>query len=419
MDHVPRKKVLPATGVNSWQLRAALSAGIYYLTFYFCKYNLGPATPGIQKEFHFSSETFGWVTTIFTLVYAAGQFINGFLGDRFGPKTIMIIGGIGGIIANVLFGSSSTLNFFILFWMINAYFSSTGWSTGCRIMFNWFPENRWGQWIGIYNGLCYFGAGIVVSFTGYVIAKMGWRGAFFIPPMFMLAMLIMFIFLGKNSPQDAGFEPEWEQKKPLTKKKVNAQDYLAALLHPKMNLAYLAGVGDNFVRWGLMSWMVKILYEPVKDGGFGMPIAIAGLTASLMHYGGAFFSVILGVITDRVFKGQRWQTVAAGFFIAAGALFVIAKGASIGILALGIALFLSGGLIQAVQTPLFALAGDIMGQERGATTVGIMDGWMYVGASLSGVFLGYILDTHGLLAGVSLMGGVSLVCGFVSILIRR
>ena len=82
-------------------------------------------------------------------------------------------------------------------------------------------------------------------------------------------------------------------------------------------------------------------------------------------------------------------------------------------------MFISGGMIQAVQTPLFDLPGDILGVDRGGTGVGIMDGWMYVGASFAGVFLGWWLDTYGLLSGVSLMAAVSLVSGLAAALIRR
>ena len=46
-------------------------------------------------------------------------------------------------------------------------------------------------------------------------------------------------------------------------------------------------------------------------------------------------------------------------------------------------------------------------------------GWMYVGASFAGVFLGWWLDTYGLMSGVSLMATVSLVSGLAAALIRR
>ena len=425
MENAGGRKVLKAEGLSIWQVRSFFSMGILYLFYYFCKYNLGVATPGIQEEFGFSSQTFGWIITIFTLTYAGGQFINGFLGDRYGPKIILVIGGVGGIAANVAFGLSGTLTFFVLFWAVNAYFSSCGWAPGSRLMFNWFPENRWGTWMGIFSFLCYFGSFLVFPIAGFAVVRWGWRSAFFVCPAFLAVMTIVFIVLGKNSPQDAGLEPEWERKqteKPT--KKTGAKEYWIALTHPRMNLAYLSGVGANFVRWGILTWMVKILEAPVDKGGFGLSLAAAAWITSLASLGGAFLSIILGVISDRVFNGTRWQTIFLGFILGGLPLFYMARGAVVleypmGLYLLGLAMFLSGGLIQAVQTPLFDLPGDILGKEIGGTGVGIMDGWMYIGAAFAGVFLGWWLDTYGLTSGVLLMAVVSIVSGLLAIPIQK
>jgi sugar phosphate permease len=425
MEKPVENKVLKATGISIWQLRAFFSMGIFYLFYYFCKYNLGVAESGIREEFGFERATIGRIGTIFTLTYAAGQFINGFLGDRYGPKLIMIIGGLGGIVANVCFGLSGTLTFFIVFWMINAYFSSCGWAPGSRIMYNWFPENRWGTWMGIYNALCYTGGALVLPIVGFAIVLWGWRAAFFVAPAFLLVMTIVFLLLGKNSPQDAGLQPEWEQRRPeKPKARIGAREYWIAFTNLKMNLAYLSGFGANFVRWGIIFWMVGILAESVDKGGFGLSVFAASVITSLAHWGGAFFSIILGAITDRVFKGSRWQTIMIGFILGALPLFYIAKGPVIldypmGLFLLGVAMFISGGLIQGIQSPLFDLPGDILGKEMGGTGVGIMDGWMYVGAAFAGVFLGWWLDTYGLVAGVMLMAVVSIVSGLLAIPIQK
>jgi sugar phosphate permease len=170
--------------------------------------------------------------------------------------------------------------------------------------------------------------------------------------------------------------------------------------------------------------MVKILVEPIANGGFGLSLVKAAFIASLMHYGGAFFSLLLGMISDRVFKGTRWQTILISFVISGGALLFIGQGSVIlqypmGTFLLSAAMFLAGGFIQGLQTPLFDLPGDILGKELGGTGAGIMDGWMYVGAAFAGVFLGWWLDTYGQLSGIFLMAVVSFVSGLLSIAIRK
>lgn len=425
MNEMTEKQILRTKDLHPKQMIAFFSMASLYLFYYFCKYNFGVATKEIQDVFGLSSQSVGLIGTIFTLAYAAGQFINGFLGDRYGPKRIMLIGAIGSVIANVCFGLSGTLVFFVLFWSMNAYFSSCGWAPGCSILYRWFPENRWGGWMGIYNAMCYMGGAIVLPIAAFAIIKWGWRGAFFLPPVFLLGMAVLFALLGKNSPADAGLDTEWmPNDQNIPEKRIGAKEYWIAFTNLKMNIAYFSGFGANFVRYGLLFWIIKILAEPVANGGFGLSLGKAALISSLMHYGGAFFSIILGMISDRVFKGTRWQTILISFVLSGGALLFIGQGSVIlqypmGTFLLCTAMFLAGGLNQGLQTPLFDLPGDILGKELGGTGAGIMDGWMYVGAAFAGVFLGWWLDTYGLLSGIVLMAVVSFVSGLLSIAIRK
>lgn len=421
-----------------WQIRAFFSAGILYLFFYFCKYNLSSATHAIEEEFGFSHKTFGWIITAFLLVYAFGQFINGFLGDRYGPKRILIIGALGGVAVNVIFAFGgrlagfvglSALTVFVVLWAVNGYFSSMGWAPLCRIMYNWFPENRWGTWMGWANCLCYLGGFLIFPIATYSVDTWGWRAAFFVPPAFLLGMTVLFLFLGKSSPQDAGLETEWDRQSKKLTRPVGAREYWTAFTNPRMNLSYLCGVCANFVRWGLLSWGVRIFHAPVEEGGFGLDLLTAGWVTAMASLGGAIFSLLCGVVSDRVFKGTRWQTITIGCLLSSGAIYFIAQGASIlsisilgvrvGLALLLLAMFVGGGLIQAVQTPLFDLPGDILGRELGGTGAGIMDGWMYFGAALAGFFLGGILDNYGLTAGLTVMAIASVLSGLLAIPIQK
>ena len=140
----PEPRVLPSAGLHAWQLIAFLAVAFLYLTCYFGRYNLSAATPGILAEFEFSKNEFGWIMTIFTMVYSAGQFVNGWLADRFGPKRLLVIGGFGCVAANACFGLSDSYATFAAFWAMNAYFSSMLWSPCCRILYNWFPTEPLG-----------------------------------------------------------------------------------------------------------------------------------------------------------------------------------------------------------------------------------------------------------------------------------
>ena len=90
-----------------------------------------------------------------------------------------------------------------------------------------------------------------------------------------------------------------------------------------------------------------------------------------MHWGGAIFSIIMGVFSDVVFRGKRWQVVSLGFFFSGIALLFIyiykvrIINSFLGTNLLVLFLFIAGGCIQGVQAPIINLPGDILGVRLG------------------------------------------------------
>jgi sugar phosphate permease len=419
-------RTLTGWSLKYWQGRAFFSMATLYLFYYFGKKNIGPAAKAIEDALGLAHKDFGWALTAFTLSYALGQFVNGFLGDRYEPKRVMLIGALGGVVANVLFGLSNALALFIVFWAVNGYFSAMGWAPGCRILCNWFPERRWGWWMGVYNFFPYFGGALVLPVAAYSIERWGsWKGAFFVPPLFLLGMALLFAVLCKSSPEKAGFKTPWKNPSaPVAGRRTGPRDYWRAFKHPRMAAPYTVAFGANGIRWGLLNWLIVMLQTPAAEGGFGLALTKASWVGSLVDWGGMFFALALGLASDYVFRGRRWQTIVISMIASGAALFYLAKGASLldlpaGMLLLCAGVFLSGGLIQGIHTPLFCLPGDILGQELAGTGAGIMDGWMYVGAALAGFPLGWWFDTYGLMSGLALLGGVSVAFGLVAVAIRR
>lgn len=398
-----------------------------YLFYYFGKKNLGAATGTILETFDFTKQQFGGVMTAFTLTYALGQFVNGFLGDRYSPKWVMIVGALGGVVANLSFGFSSTLLWFILFWAINGYFSSMGWAPGCRILCNWFPEKRWGWWMGLYNFFPYFGGALVAPVAAWCIGQWGWRSAFWGPPICLLIMAVIYVWLGRSSPEKAGVEVTWkdpDEFEPTVP--LNGRDYWRAFKSRRMFMPYLVALGANGIRFGLINWCILYLETPAQEGGLELPLQRAALLGgSMVDWGGMFFAVALGVLSDRLYSSQRRQTIVISLWGAAVALLVLSFGSSYahipytGPVVLGLAVFIAGGLIQGMHTPLFCLPGDILGQQHAGTGAGIMDGWMYIGAALAGAPLGWWLDTYGLASGIQLLAVCCLVFGLLAWGIKR
>lgn len=424
MSEVNLNKMIYTEKLHPVQLKVFFTMITLYTFYFAANYNLGTATKYIQEEFDFSNGEFGVLFTIFTLGFGLGQFVAGFLGDRYNPKLLMLIGAVGATLANFCFGLSNTMPMFCIFWAINAVSLSMGWSPGCSIMFQWIPEKRWGLFMGIFDAFAFLGGIIIYPIAGFAITYISWRAVFFIPPVLLAMWAVVFFFVVKSTPEEKGYRVEWK-KEGVKEEKANLKDYTRILKNPLMNLICVVAICSQFVRWGLVNWIVKILAENFELGGFGLTMVVATTIASTMHWGGALFSIGMGYISDTVFKGKRWQTIAIGFSVSGIALAVIfVVGNTIvnlpgGIVFLGVLLFLAGGCVQGVQAPIFNLPGDILGARLGGTGVGIVNGWSYIGASFAGGTLGFLMDHYTLTSGILLMAGICILGAILSCVVKR
>lgn len=452
-------RILKENEFHPVQLRVFFVMITLYTFYFTCNNNLGVAADRIQQSFDLSNATFGILFTIFTLGFGLGQFFSGYLGDRYSPKLLMFLGAIGATAANIGFGLSSGMKPFAIFWAINAVSLSMGWSPGCSVLFRWIPQKRWGLFMGLFDAFAFLGGIIIYPVAGFAITFLSWRAAFFLPALLLLMWSVVFCIYVKDTPQQYGFTVEWEHSgvsdakdpasasgdaKDSASDTVCLRDYADVMKHPAILLTALATICSQFVRWGLVNWIVKILITPCsvdapglaesagggffagsQSGGFGMALMAATIAASAMHWGGAFFSIALGHISDTVFHGSRWQTILMGFLVStAGLLIIYFLGLRIlmlpgGVVILGALLFFAGGCIQGVQAPLFNLPGDILGTQLGGTGVGIVNGWSYLGASFAGISLGAMMDAFGLTSCLLLMAGISLAGAVVTAVLRR
>src|SRR5437867_3296524 len=69
--------------------------GLLYAGYYLCRNNLEIVSPEIIREFHYTKEQYGYITTARDGGYAVGQFINGLFSDGLGGKQAMAVGAVG------------------------------------------------------------------------------------------------------------------------------------------------------------------------------------------------------------------------------------------------------------------------------------------------------------------------------------
>ena len=176
-----------------------------YGAFYFCRTNISVALPGIEDELGYTKATMGVVLLSLKIAYAIGQFVNGQCSERFRPRVMLAIGMFASAALNVVFGFGTMLYFFLFVWACNGYCQSLGWTPCVRVIGNWIPISRRGKAIGIIGTGYQVTGAMTFVIAGLAVSWLGWRGAFFISPIFLVASGVFMLLFLQESPnaQDA------------------------------------------------------------------------------------------------------------------------------------------------------------------------------------------------------------------------
>jgi OPA family glycerol-3-phosphate transporter-like MFS transporter len=392
-----------------------VTLGLLYASFYMCRYNFRFAVPGIMQEFHFTTSQITDILAIWSIAYGTGQLFNGLLADRIGGKLSLLIGGVGTIIVNLVFGwSSLASNFatFTLIWLINGIVQAEG-PGMVKINTAWFDRRERGTFSGIY-GLIIQSGQVAISFlaplilAGFTFMSVtvppgDWRWLFRIPPLFTVVAAILMAFSVKQTPDEAGFPgaihdeiddsagvtvPLWHSLKTI-------------LTHPLIWFYALAYGCTGAVRSS--SDQIAILYFQDQlhfDMKTNIPNA-ARLTLEIMPIVAVAGSFISGWISDHIFRGHRSPVAMALYLIEAVVItisaFVLllghvgptASGIFFGCLILILISFTANSTHSIVGS---AAPMDIGGKKMAGFAAGVIDSFQYYGAAISLSLTGHVLD---------------------------
>ena len=375
--------------LRQWKKRILITAWITYASFYLIRINFAVAIPGIIEEFGISKTEIGMVLTALFFAYAIGQFVNGQLGDKFGARKLVFIGLLVSSVINIIFGfTSGFLAGMMLLWALNGYFQSMGWSPIVKTISCWFPRKTRGGASGILGSSYIFGSAASWILAGFIVGALGWRWAFFLPAIITIIIAFHWFLRIRESCEDEGFEPVEKD----TVRYQGVRHSLSLIIKDKgIWLASFALFGLNIVRYGFLDWAPTYFFEVQKA-----TISLAAFKALIFPLAGVAGAIFAGWASDKLFKNQRAPV--AVIMLLGLALFgfifpnIPQDAWILSLIVLAIIGFLTFGPHMLIVT---AIPMDFGTKERAASAAGFIDGWGYIGAALTGVGTGFLLDNFG------------------------
>lgn len=371
-----------------------------YASYYLCRLNFAVAQPLIRDEFGWTDAQIGLIPSVYAAVYAIGQFVNGQLAERFGTRAMMSFSLVVAGSMNLLFSQADSYAEMLIFWGINGWVQSAGWSLVVETMANWTSVKRRGMTIGLISTCYQVGNVVAWLVAGYLVGELGWRAAFWVPGLWLLPMAALFLLFLRNRPEDAGFAPIREDQEPETTSESStpAPDRLTAAQVLRMTLSnkilWILAIGffcANSVRYAFMNWSVTYM----KDF-HGQSIKESAFMAVALPLIGSVGAISAGWASDNLF-GSRRAPLCAIMLFGLSALCIVFVQVPQGEWILGTALLgLAGFLIYGPDMLMSGAATvDFSHPRAAAAATGLTMSAGAAGAIFSGAGVGWLKDVTG------------------------
>lgn len=374
-----------------------------------------------------SKSDLGIIFGLGTWVYALSFVVNGPLIDKkLGGKRGMLISAIGVSLSNLALGVLTWLIIarqwkvnlvasFSLLYAVNMYFQSFGAMSIIKVKAYWFHVRERGVFGAIFGTLISVGVYFAFDWGGSIIqlTKAGATGSlhtifvsaahpvdatwsvFYIPAAILIFWAAIDLWLIKDSPEEAGFPhlDTCDASSGQMHIEFSVGDLLKRIFTSKLMLliAFVELTGGVF-RYAMMNWYQSFASE-VKQPGAEFFAQHWGWFTCVFGIVGGFAG---GLISDKLFQSRRGPPTAmlCGFvLITAGvmSLVLFTQPQAVGWLAVCIVMASIG------VTSLMSgtAATDFGGRKATATSMGIVNGFAYVGSGIQSIGLGFLITHDG------------------------
>lgn len=385
------------------QRKIILISWITYAAYYLGRVNIATAMPDMQVDLDLSRSAVGLLSTGFFWAYAAGQLINGRLGDRISPRRFVLVGMLLSAGLNILFGAASTWALLLVVWTINGYFQATGWGPIIRVLANWLTPEQRSKVSGVFGSCFVAGNAFTWLLTGWLVTNHGWRSAFWVPAILLAAISVIWYAFARDTPNEGKPSAHHPGQRESNSSPV---PFFAGFLINLRRLwsVLLAGAMLGFVLVSLVVWLPTYL---VEERGLG--IGQASLSSSVLPFAGIAGTLLIGWFSGRFLNGKEAGGLA--IILAGQALLfllfpLLADSFAAGLLGL----ILIGGVTYGASSLLLTAMPLILAtREETSGTAGLVDFAFNMGAGLSGAIVGAILDVRSWDLVFSVLAGASLI----------
>lgn len=372
---------------------------LMYLIYYIDRVNVSTAAPLVQRDLGLSHAQLGIAFGAFALPYTVFQLVGGWLGDRFGARRTLGVGGLIVCVATVLTGTVSGFLSLRLVRLLLGIGEGAAFPTATRALASWLPEEDWGYAQGITHCFARIGNALTPTIVVGLIALVSWRGSFVIVGLASFAWVALWVWFFRDDPHrhprlsaaERAELPPPRRPPPALPRRERWRQWirLAQRILPVTAVDFCYG----WTLWLFLSWIPSFFY-----GSFHVRLRDAAFLSTAVFLAGVIGDTAGGLISDRILartgdlRRARCGVIALGLFGAAVFLIPVVLVHDLGVVT--VALSLCFFCAELVVGPIWSVPMDIAPAHAGAAS-GMMNLGFGIAGMISPWFFGHLIDATG------------------------
>ena len=362
---------------------------LVYACSYMGKVNYAANINQVMSFYQIDHSTAGLASTFFFFAYAIGQVVNGLFCKKYNLKWMVFLSLILCGIINFVVGISSGFTLVKYLWLVNGFLMSILWPSLIRTLSENISKKDMPKASMIMGTTVATGTFLIYALSALFV-RLDFKLSFFLPAVVFACVAFVWLFSFSGIVQRAKAGCEEAEEKALPSNQPAPQAFNKSLLFLSIVMLAIYGVATNLIKDGLITWVPSILKEQYElDDSFSIILTLALPMVAIFAN---FFAIQLHK------KISDYVLLSAVLFLVSG---LIIAGVICGLSLNQFVLTLVGFAIvcflvsasNSVITSIFPLF--MKGKVNSGLMAGILNGFCYLGSTLSSYGLGLVADKLG------------------------
>lgn len=382
-----------------------------YTVAYLGRYSYNSNITLIESAFGLYHGESGLVTTCFFFAYGIGQVVNGLLCKKYNKKYIIPFAlSISSIInLSVFFGVP--FSWYKYLWLINGFIQSTLWPSLVSVVSTNLKTENLKKGVLIMATPVSVGTIIIYGLSSVISLSGNFKITFIIASVCMLAVAVSWFFSYDKNTENIEVEKIITDKNDLKKVRIEKSAIILVVI-----LAIFAII-NNLTKDGLQTWVPAILRE---NYGLGDSLSIIlSLVLPILGVFGAIVSTFLNRwIKNYIYLSAFLYLIATIFLVLV--LIKLRTSAWITVLlCFGMIVLLMHGINNVITNLMPIVMRD---KINSGLIVGVLNGFCYVGSTISSYGLGAIADRGGwnnVFILLTILSVVPIIISFIYFIVKK